>query len=88
MNQSTAFDDLERAQGVQQTQRKRNDGEGPTPAMKDPCGNPKAGIAASAKINRKDFGLVWNALVEAGGVLVGDQVWITVEVEWVQKASA
>ncbi len=64
------------------------DVEGPTPAMKDPYGGVKAGIAASAKINRKDFGLVWNALIEGGGVLVGDEVSIMVEAELVQKASA
>jgi polyisoprenoid-binding protein YceI len=63
------------------------DVEGPTPAMKDPYGNVKAGIAASAKINRKDFGLGWNALIEGGGVMVGDEVSITIEAELVRQAS-
>jgi polyisoprenoid-binding protein YceI len=64
------------------------DVEGPTPAVKDPWGNVRAGVTATAKINRKDFGLVWNALVEGGGVMVGDQVSITIEAELVQKAAA
>lgn len=64
------------------------DVEGPTPAIKDPWGNVRAGVTATAKINRKDFGLTWNALVEGGGVMVGDEVSITIEAELVQKASA
>jgi polyisoprenoid-binding protein YceI len=64
------------------------DVEGPTPAVKDPWGNVRAGITAAAKINRKEFGLIWNALVEGGGVMVGDQVSITIEAELIQKASA
>src|SRR6185312_6285135 len=51
--------------------------EGPTPAVKDPWGNWKVGVNASAKINRKDFGLVWNALLEGGGIAVGETVSIT-----------
>jgi polyisoprenoid-binding protein YceI len=62
--------------------------EGPTPAIKDPWGNVRAGLTGSAKINRKDFGLVWNALVEGGGVLVGDEVKLTIEAELIQKAPA
>jgi polyisoprenoid-binding protein YceI len=64
------------------------DVEGPTPAVKDPWGNVRAGVTATTKINRKDFGLVWNALVEGGGVMVGDEVSITIEAELVQKAAA
>jgi polyisoprenoid-binding protein YceI len=64
------------------------DVEGPTAAVKDPWGNIRAGIAASAKINRKDFGLVWNALTEAGGVVVGEEVKITIEAELIQQAPA
>ena len=48
----------------------------------------RAGITATEKINRKDFGLVWNALIEGGGVMVGDEVSITIEAELIQKASA
>jgi polyisoprenoid-binding protein YceI len=62
--------------------------EGPTPAVKDPWGNVRVGIEASAKINRKDFGLVWNALTEAGGLVVGDEIKITVEAELIQQAAA
>ena len=62
------------------------DVEGPTPPIKDPYGNTRVGIAASTKINRKDFGLVWNAVVEVGGVMVGDEVKISIEAEFIQKA--
>lgn len=62
--------------------------EGPTPAVNDPYGNVRAGAMASAKINRKDFGLVWNALTEAGGVVVGDEVKITIDAELIQQAPA
>jgi polyisoprenoid-binding protein YceI len=62
--------------------------EGPAPAVKDPWGNVRTGVSATAKINRKDFGLVWNALTEAGGVVVGDVVSITFEAELIQKAPA
>ena len=64
------------------------DVDGPTPPVKDPWGNVRAGITATEKINRQDFGLVWNALIEGGGVLVGDEVSITIEAELIQKASA
>ena len=60
--------------------------EGPTPAIKDPWGNVRAGVTGSTKINRKDFGLVWNALTETGGVVVGDEVKITIEAELIQKS--
>jgi polyisoprenoid-binding protein YceI len=61
--------------------------EGPTPEVKDPWGNYKAGATAAAKINRKDFGLNWNAPLETGGVLVGDEVKINLEVELTRRAS-
>lgn len=64
------------------------DVEGPTPAIKDPYGNVRIGISGSAKINRKDFGLVWNALVEGGGVMVGDEVKMSIEAELIQKTPA
>ena len=62
--------------------------EGPTAPVKDPWGNIRAGIEASAKINRKDFGVAFNALTETGGVVVGDEVKITVEAELIQQAPA
>ena len=58
--------------------------EGPTPAAKDPWGNTRMGLAATARINRKDFGLTWNSALESGGILVGDEVTITLEVEFVK----
>jgi polyisoprenoid-binding protein YceI len=48
---------------------------------KDPYGNLKAGFSASAKVNRKDFGIEWNAPLEAGGFLVGDDVTLNLEIE-------
>lgn len=52
---------------------------------KDPWGNVRIGLSGSIKINRKDFGLVWNAPLELGGVLVGDEVTITLDVQFVKK---
>lgn len=48
---------------------------------KDPWGNTKAGVTAEAKINREDFGLTWNAALESGGVLVGKDVKITLDIQ-------
>ncbi len=62
--------------------------EGPTPTMKDPWGNVRAGIAASTKINRKDFGLTFDALTETGGVVVGHEVKITIEAELIEQLPA
>ena len=56
--------------------------DGPTPATKDPWGNTRIGISATTKVNRKDFGLVWNAALEAGGILVGDEVTISLDVQF------
>ena len=58
--------------------------EGPTAPGKDPWGNIRIGLSASTKINRKDFGLTWNAALETGGILVGDEVTITLDVEAVK----
>jgi polyisoprenoid-binding protein YceI len=49
--------------------------------MKDPWGNSKAGFTLNGKINRKDWDLTWNAALEAGGVLVGEEVKISCEVQ-------
>ncbi len=62
--------------------------EGPTPAIKDPWGNVRAGVTASTKISRKDFGVAFNALTETGGIVVGDEVKITIEAELIQQAPA
>jgi polyisoprenoid-binding protein YceI len=58
--------------------------EGPTPPVKDPWGNTRVGLSATTKINRKDFGLTWNAALETGGFMVGEEVTITLEVEFVK----
>jgi polyisoprenoid-binding protein YceI len=58
--------------------------EGPTPPTKDPWGNTRIAASATTKINRKDFGLTWNAALETGGILVGDEVTITLDVEFVK----
>jgi len=52
---------------------------------KDPWGNIRRGTTATAKINRKDFGLVYNAALETGGVAVGEEVTITLEIEMIRK---
>ncbi|HTU33667.1 MAG TPA: YceI family protein [Candidatus Acidoferrum sp.] len=51
---------------------------------KDPWGNVRIGLSATTKINRKDFGLTWNAALETGGVLVGDDVTITLDVQFIR----
>jgi polyisoprenoid-binding protein YceI len=58
--------------------------EGPTAPGKDPWGNIRRGLSATTKVNRKDFGLTWNSVLETGGVLVGDQVTITLDVQFVK----
>jgi polyisoprenoid-binding protein YceI len=60
------------------------DVEGPSDFTKDPWGNTRIGASATTKVNRKDWGLNWNAALETGGVLVGEQVKITLEVSLVQ----
>ncbi len=61
------------------------DVEGPAPAIKDPYGKTRAGASATTRINRKDFGLTWNQPMETGGVLIGDEVAISIEVEAVKQ---
>lgn len=53
--------------------------------VKDPWGNVKAGFKATGKINRKDFGLKWGAMTEAGGAVVGDEVEMEIRVEFAQQ---
>jgi polyisoprenoid-binding protein YceI len=62
------------------------DVEGPSVESKDPWGNIRKGATATTKINRKDFGLVWNAALETGGVVVGDDVNIILEIEMIKKS--
>lgn len=52
----------------------------------DPWGNTKAGFTATGKVNRKEFGLLWNVALEAGGVLVADEVKLTLELELNKQA--
>lgn len=53
--------------------------------MKDPWGNTKIGLSLNGKINRKDFGLTWNAALETGGVLVGEDIKLIAEVQFVKQ---
>lgn len=61
------------------------EGSGP---VKDPWGNERVAAIAKTTINRKDFGLGWNKVLETGGLLVGEQVEITLEIEAVKEAPA
>jgi polyisoprenoid-binding protein YceI len=58
--------------------------EGPTAAGKDPWGNTRIGLSAVTRINRKDYGLTWNTALETGGILVGEEVAITLDLEFVK----
>ncbi len=53
--------------------------------VKDPYGNTKAGFTINGKINRKDFGLTWSAVTEAGGVVVSDEVRIAAEIQLIEQ---
>jgi len=55
---------------------------------KDPWGNTKAGFSVKGKLNRKDFGLTWNAALESGGVLVGDEVKIVCEIQLIKSTES
>ncbi len=61
-------------------------GEGPTAETKDPWGFLRIGAHASTKVDRKDFGLSWNKALDAGGVVVGEEVTIALDVELKRKA--
>ncbi len=60
------------------------DVDGPTAPEKDPWGNTRIGLSAETRINRRDFGLTWNAALETGGILVGEDVTITLDVQFVK----
>ena len=53
--------------------------------IKDPYGNTKAGVSIHGKLNRKDWGINWNAALEAGGVMLSDEVRIACEVQLVKQ---
>jgi polyisoprenoid-binding protein YceI len=56
-----------------------------TPPIKDPWGNTRRGVTATTEIDRRDFGLTWNKALEAGGVVVGDEVKIAMDVELIRQ---
>jgi polyisoprenoid-binding protein YceI len=56
-----------------------------TPEIKDPFGNMRRGAELSTQLDRKEFGLVWNKVMETGGLLVGDEVKVTIQAELIQK---
>jgi len=56
--------------------------------VRDPWGGVRAGFSATAVLNREDFGLTWNAALETGGVLVGSEVRIAIDVELLERASS
>jgi polyisoprenoid-binding protein YceI len=60
------------------------DVEGPTPPIRDPMGREKIGVSGTTKINRKDFGITWNQVLEAGGVAVSEEVSITIDLELIK----
>jgi len=62
------------------------DVEGPSAEVRGPGGRARIGASATTRINRKDFGMVWNRPLELGGVVVSDEVKITLEVELISKA--
>ena len=53
--------------------------------MKDPYGQTKAGFSISGRINRKDYGLTWNATLESGGVVVGEDIKLTSEIQLIKE---
>jgi len=59
--------------------------EGPSAASTDPFGNVRVGTSAHTKIKREDFGLVWNAALETGGVLVGNEVKIGIDISLIKQ---
>ena len=61
------------------------DVEGPTPPIKDPWGNTRAALNATTTINRQDFGVKWNKTMDGGGVVVSDNVNVTIDAELVKQ---
>ena len=55
-------------------------------AAKDPWGGTRIGVLATTKINRKEFGLTWNAALETGGLMVGEDISITLDLQFVKQA--
>jgi polyisoprenoid-binding protein YceI len=61
------------------------DVDGPTEAIKDPWGNLRRGASATATINRKDFGINYNKMLDTGGLVVANEVQITIDIEFFHK---
>lgn len=61
------------------------DVDGPSASVKDPWGNMRSAISATTKVNRQDFGVKWNANIDGGGVVVSDDVNITIDLEMVKQ---
>jgi polyisoprenoid-binding protein YceI len=55
---------------------------------KDPWGNERAGFSTAVTLNRKDFGIVWNKALDQGGFVLGDEVWVTLEIEAIREKVA
>lgn len=62
--------------------------DGPTEVVKGPWGNASRGVSATGTLKRTAWGLVWNKALEAGGVLVGEDVQLIIDAELVAKAPA
>jgi len=54
-------------------------------ATKDPLGNQRAGFTGEGKVNRKDYGMVWNKTLDSGGLVVGDEVFIKLDIECIKE---
>lgn len=63
------------------------DVDGPTAPVKDPYGNQRTAVNATTRINRQDFGVKWNATMDNGGVVVGDEVNITIDAEMIKQVA-
>jgi polyisoprenoid-binding protein YceI len=55
---------------------------------KDPWGNERAGFSTAITLDRKDFGMVWNKALDQGGFILGDEVWVTLEIEAIREKTA
>jgi len=62
------------------------DVDGPTAPVRDPWGNTRAAVNATTKVNRQDYGVKWNANMDGGGVVVGDEVKINIDLEMIKQA--
>ena len=64
------------------------DVDGPSPSIRDPHGNEKISLSANTKISRKEFGIIWNEIMESGGVAVADEVAISLDLELIKNSKA